>query len=310
VLPADIAAERARFAQIAANRLRLSAPVGAPRSWETSRLDPARVKAVETAYAKLIAADPKNSGYLTGRATFFTGTRDHRRAIADLTAALAIDADAGTYFARSQARHALGDYAGAAADAGKAAELAPGGETAAMHAQYLGLAGQAAAGLPLVEGELARNPDDKPRLTAIRAELLARLGRADEGLAALAALMVDRPGDRITLNYVCWHEALWQVGRERMAQDCDAAVNAADFAPDVIDSRALAHLRLGKLDAALADSNAALGRAPGQDQTLLLRGIILTRMGDAKGGAADLAEALRRRPGLKSEYVGYGLLPA
>jgi hypothetical protein len=33
-------------------------------------------------------------------------------------------------------------------------------------------------------------------------------------------------------------------------------------------------------------------------------------MGDAKGGAADLAEALRRRPGLKSEYVGYGLLPA
>ena len=85
-------------------------------------------------------------------------------------------------------------------------------------------------------------------------------------------------------------------------------MTASNFAPAVLDSRARANLRLGKLPAALADANAALLKRPGQDQTLLLRGVIRTKMGEAEG-AADIAEALRRRPGLRKEYTDYGLLP-
>ncbi len=120
--------------------------------------------------------------------------------------------------------------------------------------------------------------------------------------------MEERPGDAELLNSLCWFGGLWEIARDSLASDCDAAVTASNYAPGVLDSRALANFRLGRLDAALADANAALTRRPGQDPTLLLRGIVRSKLGE-KAGAADIAEALRRRPGLRQEYAGYGLLP-
>ena len=173
----------------------------------------------------------------------------------------------------------------------------------------MGLAGKSAEALTLVTQALTNSgSDERTALVSAQAELLARLSRGAEGRAAIVELIEERPGDGNLLNALCWFDGLWQVGTDKLAADCEAAVTASNFAPAVLDSRALANLRLGKLPAALADANAALLKRPGQDQTLLLRGVIRTKMGQAEG-AADIAEALRRRPGLRKEYTDYGLLP-
>jgi tetratricopeptide (TPR) repeat protein len=307
--PADIGRERAAFAALTANPLRLLAPTDAPRAWNAKAINPARLQAIETAYSKLIADHPDESGYYFGRASFFSGMRDHKRALADLDKAVALDESAYNLAARAEAKQALGDFVGAAADLAKATELDPGGGRVAQQALVMGLAGQSRAALPLVEQAIADGGDDRPFLVQAKAELLARLDRGEEGAAALSELAADRPGDATLLNAQCWFSGVWQIELENAARDCEAAVIAGDYAPAVLDCRALANLRLGKLDAALADANAVLGRNPGQEQTLLLRGVIRTRLGD-RAGATDIAEALRRRPGLKAEYEGYGLLPA
>ncbi len=307
--PADVAAEKARHAALSANPLRLQAPASAPRSWDTGTIEPARLKPIEDAYAQLISANPDDSGYYFGRASFYAGLRDYKRALTDYDQAIVLDPSAQNYSARSGARQSLGDFAGAVADSKQASELDPSGLRVVDQALLMALDGRSADALPLVESALeTAGSDERTSLVNMRANLLARLSRGDEGRAALVELIEQRPGDSELLNSLCWLGGLWQIGLDTLASDCDAAVTASDFAPGVLDSRALANFRLGKLDAALADANAALTRNPGLDQTLLLRGVIRNKMGE-KAGASDIAEALRRRPGLRKEYADYGLLP-
>lgn len=306
---ADIAAERSKFAALKAVVFDIKAPADAPRAWDPkSPADRVRLKRIEAAYAKLIADDPSDETVYIARAGYLGDLRDLKRALLDLDKAVDIDASADNYALRSQYSEADGDLKGALVDARRANEADPGPARIARMASLMGQSGQAAAALALVETALDHPGDAEIDLVSARAELLARLGRKDEGLAALDSLNGERPGDGKALNARCWFHGTWNFALDSAAKDCDAAVQAADYAPAVLDSRALAQFRLGKLDAALADANAALARASGQDETLLLRGVIRRKMGD-KAGAADIAEALRRRPGLKRVYTEWGLLP-
>jgi len=306
--PSDIPAEKARYAALSANPLRLRAPIDAPRAWDAT-VNSARLKPILDAYARLIAANQDESGFYIGRASFYSGMRDYKRAIADYDKAIELDPAADNYFSRAVARKALGDFAGAIADTEKASELDPSGARVVDLALTMAIEGKSADALTLVERALEQGGgDERPALIEAQATLLARLSRTDEGRAALVKLIEERPGDAVLMNALCWFGGLWQTGMDSLAADCDAAVTASNFAPGVLDSRALANYRLGRLQAALADTNAALLRNPGQDPTLLLRGIIRSKLGE-KAGAADIAEALRRRPGLRQEYAGYGLLP-
>ena len=202
----------------------------------------------------------------------------------------------------------MGDLTRAVADLRKAEEIEPAPQRAAQIAQLLGEDGRGAEGLSLVETALDSPGEAKVGLVAARAELLARTNRKADGLAALHELLADRPGDGMIFNARCWYRGVWEVALDAALADCNRAVESAQFAPPVLDSRALVYLRLGKLESALADADAALERAGGQTQTLLLRGIIREKLGNPLG-KADIAEALRRRPGLRREYQGYGLLP-
>ena len=306
--PSEIGAEKARYVALASDPLRLRAPATAPRAWEP-QTDPASVKAVENAYARLIEGSTKESGYFIGRASFYTGMRDYRRAIADYDKAIELDGSADNYAGRASARESLGDFAGAVADSEKASELDPSAMRVVQTARLMALDGKAAEALALVATALDNGGnDERTALVGQQADLLARLSRGEEGRKAMMEIVEERPGDGEALNALCWFGGLWQIGMDKLATDCEAAVIASNFAPGVLDSRALANLRLGKLESALADANAALLKRPGQDQTLLLRGVIRAKMGET-GGAADIAEALRRQPGLRKEYAAYGLLP-
>jgi tetratricopeptide (TPR) repeat protein len=68
----------------------------------------------------------------------------------------------------------------------------------------------------------------------------------------------------------------------------------------------MAYFRLGRLDDALADYNAALNGAPGLAPTLYMRGIVRTSKGDA-AGIDDIRQALRMSPSIAEQYARYGI---
>jgi hypothetical protein len=68
----------------------------------------------------------------------------------------------------------------------------------------------------------------------------------------------------------------------------------------------MAYFRLGRLDDALADYDAALSGAPQLAPTLYMRGIVRAKKGDP-AGLDDIRQALRMAPNLAKQYARYGI---
>jgi hypothetical protein len=95
---------------------------------------------------------------------------------------------------------------------------------------------------------------------------------------------------------------------ENALVECNAAVKLAPTAGAIIDSRGLVELRLGKLDDALADYNAAL-KYESDASTFYGRGLVELRKGDKASGDADIATAERESADVAAEFARYGLSP-
>ena len=92
--------------------------------------------------------------------------------------------------------------------------------------------------------------------------------------------------------------------------DCDAALrrmpkNSAAF----LDSRGLAHLRMGDLDKAIADYDQALGAQPKLAWSLYGRGLARLKKGQIAEGKADIAAAVALDRGIPARANKYGLAP-
>ena len=75
----------------------------------------------------------------------------------------------------------------------------------------------------------------------------------------------------------------------------------------VLDSRALAYLKLGNLPAAIADYEAALAREPNLASALYGRGYAKSKAGDEMGGQADIAAAKALKADIVEEFERYGV---
>jgi Tfp pilus assembly protein PilF len=87
---------------------------------------------------------------------------------------------------------------------------------------------------------------------------------------------------------------------------CVDAVEQSNYSAAALDSRALAHLRMGDLAAAQADLDAALLSDPHLAPSRLLRGIVRETRGD-RGGREEIELALRMQPSLAATYRAWGL---
>ena len=108
-----------------------------------------------------------------------------------------------------------------------------------------------------------------PKEADIRLEMAGLYGGADSGAGAVAQLnFVDQgaSGRRNqlaeTLNTRCWDRALFGIDVEQAVADCDAALRHNRKVAEYLDSRGLAHLRLGQNDQAIEDYDAALALDP------------------------------------------------
>jgi hypothetical protein len=64
-----------------------------------------------------------------------------------------------------------------------------------------------------------------------------------------------------------------------------------------------------QLPQALADYDAALKVAPGAPSALFGRGVVRRRVGDAKGGDADIADAIARDAAIAGQMARRGVAP-
>ncbi|WP_204312771.1 tetratricopeptide repeat protein, partial [Escherichia coli] len=69
----------------------------------------------------------------------------------------------------------------------------------------------------------------------------------------------------------------------------------------------MVYFRMGRMEEALADLDAALEVSPMQGASLYLRGVVRRRTGDIKGSDADLAAARLMWPRVDEDYARYGI---
>lgn len=274
--------------------------------WQYFGKDRARLAALEALYARAVAeAKPDDPYPLINRASFRMGIYDHAGALADVEAAMTIEDSRELIAARAGLRRELGDLEGALADLVEAEALQPDGSTYPEQIELLALLGRAAEGVRLAE-EFEALTKERSVGAEVMATALGWHGAAEEGIDLLDGMVAQRPADGVLLNALCWQAATWSKMDEARLEACTQAVEKSENAPAALDSRALAHFRLGNLAAAKADIDAALLAAPYMVGSRLLRGIILSKMGD-KAGKDEIALALAMRPSIAATYKAWGL---
>lgn len=311
IAPADIAATRAQVALAKSRLLKAVAPESYPARWKVAA--EARrngsLDRLRAAYDKVIANDPKEANGYRNRAAFLAGIWDWKGAAADYGKAIEIEPDADLYLARSRVRLAVRDDAGALADAEAALALDPASNGALDQVASLRFRkGDRDAALTMVAERIAVGGKEELGLVGLQSQLLGEAGRAEEGVAVLDAAIKGSPGKADLLNSRCWLKATMQVALDTALKDCTRGIEMAEQPASIYDSRAMVYFRMGRLEEALADLDAALEIVPSQSASLYLRGVIRQRMND-KTGDEDLAAARLMWPRIDEDYARYGIKP-
>ncbi len=311
-LPASaLPAARAEAAALKKTEFRVRAPAGYPSHVE----EIARARKEKSlapllaAYKKAIEDAPDEANSYLNRAAFYSGIYDFKAAIADYDAAIARNPTADSYQQRASLKAALGDHGAALADVDEALQLDPGSEEAlAQKIDLLAELGRTEEALAMAEEQMA-GVKDKRRWVGLKADALGKAGRAAEGAALLAEALAERPGDPTLLNDLCWLRGTREIELDVALKDCTRAIELSESVAHVLDSRAMVYFRLGRLDEARADLDAALKLDPGMPGSFYLRGIIRGRAEDKVGALADLALARMQSSEIDKIYAKYGIKP-
>ena len=239
---------------------------------------------------------------------------------------------------RANAYVAMGEYDKALADADLVLEAMPGSQQVTLtKSAILVLADRPDEALDLIEAALADSPGDlgylatmadlqleygDPRLALAAADsALSILGedpdlltlrgiahyRMDNealGAASLAEARVAAADQPQALNNVCWRLALENLDLAGALADCDAALALAPGAANIMDSRAMVLLRLGRFEEALAQYEEALLIAPDLAPSLYGRGLAKWALGRQAEGQADMDHAVSLDRHVPNSFVG------
>lgn len=311
IAPAEVAAVRAQVALAKTRILEVVAPADYPGRWKV--VGDARrnggLKQLSAAYAAAIALDPKDANGYRNRASFLAGVWDWKAALADYDTAIGIEPDINLYLSRSRMKLALKDDAGALADAEAALALDPSAASAINQVASLRFRkGDQEGALAMIAQRIAEGGTAKVDFVGFQSELLGEAHRVDEGVAALDAVVKSNPGKPDLLNSRCWFKGTMNIALDTALKDCTRAIEIAEQPAAIYDSRAMVYYRMGRMDDALADLDAALEVAPSQGSSLYLRGVVRKQLGQ-KGAEDDLAAARMMWPRIDEDYARYGIKP-
>ncbi|MBX3595670.1 DUF3857 domain-containing protein [Sphingomonas sp.] len=306
--PAQVPATRRELAMAKAKLLRLVAPAGYPERWQEGR--PGAFAKINAILDEAVAADPQSATVYLARAGFRLSVFDYAAAIGDFDRALALAPSADLYAQRASVFDLLGRHDKAIADADKARELDPSSHHAIKLAiDYRASKGDYAGAIAIADEQIEMT-NDKVRAgyAAQRAKYLADSGKVEEAVGIMDGLIESYPRSTELFNTRCWMRGTHNVELEAALQDCTKAIELSEDNSAYLDSRALVYFRMGRMDAALADIDAALQQEPDLTASVFMRGVIRKSRGDARA-AADLAGARLMSPGIDAEYARYGIKP-
>lgn len=260
-------------------------------------------------YNESIRVDPRNAAAWNNRGNALLNTNQPERAIADLDEAIRLQPRyAAAYNNRGNARVALNRREEAMQDFDEAIRINDQYPAALFNRGLLLTAlGQHQRAVADFDAALAIVPRTLAVVVA-RANAYAALGRRDKAIEdyELATQLDSR--NVYALNALCWNRAV--LGSHALAlRECDAALRLQPDDPDILDSRAYAYFRAGRLDDAMRDYQTVLDRNPRAAMSLWGRGVLRARRGDRSGAEADFASARAINAGIDAEATAIGLVP-
>ena len=134
-----------------------------------------------------------------------------------------------------------------------------------------------------------------------------RLGQTVRADADFAFVRAEAEKDAQQLNNACWEKATAGVALESALLDCDLALKSDGKAANILDSRGLVLLRLGRIDDAIAAYSAAIGISKDSPSSLFGRAIAWERKGDLARAAADAKAATAKSDRVRENYRDMGL---
>jgi len=154
---------------------------------------------------------------------------------------------------------------------------------------------------------LALKPDGEAAIM-IRGLVEARQGDISSALKDFEYIQQREPRDEEAFNASCYTRALAKLDIEsRALPDCENAVALAPESANARDSRGYVYFLLGRLDAAIADYDAALAIDPKKAVSLYGRGLAKKQKGDIAGGDNDIAAAEALLPGIGAKFGTSGI---
>jgi tetratricopeptide (TPR) repeat protein len=309
---AQIAAERDLVTTSLARSPRMIAPENARRRWNLDGAgSTSQINTIKAVYAKNDAkADEQNITSLISSASFYRGIGDYKAAMEPLTKQITLLPSVDSYLGRAAVRRELGDIAGALADAQQARKLDPASPSAIVSvASYTAEQGDLPSALALLDERIALGGKTRDDYRVERAAIAGEFGDATAALADLDALIAEKPGSPVLLNHRCWLKATKNIQIESALKDCTSAIELSDSTAQILDSRALVWVRMGRNEDALRDLDAALLQSPALAPARFLRAIVNKRLGRTDQAAIDLAVARRMFPSIEPQYARFGLQP-
>ena len=256
-------------------------------------------------------AEPASADALARRAFASASRRDYPAALADLDRALALEPkNVSLLYARSRARYGAGQRDAAIADLDTALTIEPKNSLILVqraaswlntgHPDKAKADADAAAALP---------PQD-PAVGLRVAALYARMSELPRAIDLYEAWIAANPKDAgVTSAYaeLCWARGIQGSDLARATTDCAAALKEGDHTPIALVGRGLVRLRMGQLDAAIADEDNAIRLAPRSPWAFYARGLAKLKKGQTAAGEADVNSALAMAPNLAQTAARNGL---
>jgi tetratricopeptide (TPR) repeat protein len=239
---------------------------------------------------------------------------DYPGAVALLDRAIAKDARrADAFVSRGRAKLAQGQTKAAVADFDQSLALEPENFEALISrgAVFARQGDLAKARQDLELAARQKTPDGRARL---RVAGVYEGGKAyADAIAQFDAVIADKTADETkvaALNGRCWDRALLKQDLDKALADCNQALRIDPKNPDVLDSRALVHLRRGELDLALSDYDAAIKAQPPAAITLYARAAARLKKGLKADSDADVAAAKKLNPKIGELAKAEGVVEA
>ena len=241
------------------------------------------------------------------------GRLEYGPAIADLSRAHDLAPKEPLYLYQRAMAYSQNQQAGLAlSDLGDALLLDPTYDDALMARAQLRLAERAPAMAIMDLDAASRHLSPQSDTRFLIGELYERMDQFPQASAAFEMWIKAHPDDAklaTAFNGRCWTGTL--EGRDLPAalRACDAALRRYPKSAQFLDSRGLAHLRLGNLDKAIADYDSALAIEPKLAWSLYGRGIAELKQGKTNQANADMTAATALAPKIAERWRHLGLAP-